>query len=46
MRVTPEGTKAANYAFDVTPMMTWLVTERGVCEAEGGVLRRMLGDVV
>ena len=45
VRVTPEGTKAANYAFDVTPrrLVTGLVTERGVCAADGVALRRMFG---
>ena len=35
MRLTPEGSSAANYAFDVTParLVTGLVTERGVCPA-------------
>ncbi len=33
--LAPEGTPAANYAFDVTParLVTGLVTERGVCPA-------------
>ena len=37
VRVAPEGTRAANYAFDVTPrrLVTGLVTERGVCGAGG-----------
>ena len=37
VRVAPEGTRAANYAFDVTPrrLVTGMVTERGVCGAEG-----------
>jgi len=35
VRVTPEGSPAANYAFDVTParLVTALITERGVCPA-------------
>ena len=35
VRLTPEGSAAANYAFDVTParLVTGLVTERGVCPA-------------
>ncbi len=35
VRLTPEGSPAANYAFDVTParLMTGLITERGVCAA-------------
>ena len=43
VRVTPEGTRAANYAFDVTPrrLVTGLVTERGACDADGRALRTM-----
>jgi methylthioribose-1-phosphate isomerase len=35
VRVTPEGSPVANYAFDVTParLVTALLTERGVCAA-------------
>ena len=35
VRITPEGSPVANYAFDVTParLVTALVTERGVCAA-------------
>jgi methylthioribose-1-phosphate isomerase len=35
VRILPEGSSVANYAFDVTPakLVTGLVTERGVCEA-------------
>ncbi len=41
IRLTPEDSPAANYAFDVTParLVTGLITERGICEAsEEGVL--------
>jgi methylthioribose-1-phosphate isomerase len=41
VRLTPEESPAANYAFDVTParLVTGLITERGICEAsEEGVL--------
>ena len=33
--LTPEGSKAANYAFDVTParLVSGLITERGICDA-------------
>ncbi|MCP4328142.1 MAG: S-methyl-5-thioribose-1-phosphate isomerase [Alphaproteobacteria bacterium] len=33
--ITPQGSPAANYAFDVTParLVTGLITERGLCEA-------------
>jgi methylthioribose-1-phosphate isomerase len=35
VRLTPAGSPAANYAFDVTParLVTALITERGVCTA-------------
>jgi len=35
VRLIPEGSAAANYAFDVTParLVTGLITERGVCAA-------------
>ncbi len=41
VRLTPEGSPAANPAFDVTParLVTALITERGVCAAsEAGLL--------
>jgi methylthioribose-1-phosphate isomerase len=41
--VTPDGSEAANYAFDVTParLVTGLVTERGVCAASAEGLKRL-----
>lgn len=35
VRLTPTGSRAANYAFDVTParLVTGLITERGICAA-------------
>jgi methylthioribose-1-phosphate isomerase len=35
VRVTPAGSRAANYGFDVTPrrLISGLVTERGICQA-------------
>lgn len=35
IRLTPDGSAAANFAFDVTParLVTALITERGICEA-------------
>src|SRR5690625_1584208 len=35
VQITPDGTPAANYAFDVTPaeLVTALITDRGVCPA-------------
>ncbi len=40
VRIVPEGTPVANYAFDVTParLVTGLITERGVIAAERGAL--------
>lgn len=36
VRVAPENSPAANYGFDVTPrrLVTGLITERGVCDAD------------
>ncbi len=35
VQLPPDGSAAANYAFDVTParLVTWLITERGRCPA-------------
>ena len=41
VQLTPDGSEAANFAFDVTParLVTRLVTDRGACEAsEDGLL--------
>jgi methylthioribose-1-phosphate isomerase len=41
VRVAPERSPAANYGFDVTPahLVTGLITERGVCEANEKSIR-------
>ena len=41
VKVTPKGSRAANYAFDVTParLVTGLITERGVVKADAGAMR-------
>jgi methylthioribose-1-phosphate isomerase len=41
IQVTPEGSPASNYGFDVTParLVTALITERGVCEASEKALQ-------
>ncbi len=43
VQLTPEGSVAANYAFDVTParLIRGLITERGVCEASETGLRSL-----
>ncbi len=44
--LTPEGSAAANYGFDVTParLVTALITERGVCAASEEGLRSLYPD--
>ena len=44
--LTPEGSPAANYAFDVTParLVTGLITERGIAEASREGLARLFAD--
>jgi methylthioribose-1-phosphate isomerase len=44
VRITPEGTAAANPAFDVTParLVSGLITEHGLVAAEEGALRRLM----
>ena len=44
--LTPEGSPAANYAFDVTParLVTGLITERGVCAASEEGLAALFPD--
>jgi methylthioribose-1-phosphate isomerase len=41
VRLMPEGSRAANYAFDVTParLVTGLITERGVVKADAGAMQ-------
>jgi methylthioribose-1-phosphate isomerase len=46
VRICPEASPAANFAFDVTParLITGLITERGVCRATAEDIRRMFPD--
>ncbi len=46
VRVVPEGSPVANYGFDVTParLVTGLITERGVLEADGPSLAAAFPD--
>ncbi len=43
IRLTPDTSAAANYAFDVTParLVTGLITERGLCPASSAGLRSL-----
>ncbi|MCB9298903.1 MAG: S-methyl-5-thioribose-1-phosphate isomerase [Lewinellaceae bacterium] len=44
--ITPQDTKAANYAFDVTPaaLVTGLITERGVCRASKRGIQKLFPE--
>ena len=44
--LTPAGSRAANYAFDVTParLVTALITDRGVCDASAEGLQTLFPD--
>ncbi|MEX2453987.1 MAG: S-methyl-5-thioribose-1-phosphate isomerase, partial [Rhodospirillaceae bacterium] len=46
--IAPDGSPAANYAFDVTParLVTGLITERGVCAATKEGLRGLYPEYV
>jgi methylthioribose-1-phosphate isomerase len=46
VRITPAESPAANYAFDVTParLITGLITERGVCQADADDIRRLFPE--
>ncbi len=46
VQLTPDGSAAGNFAFDVTParLVSGLVTERGVCPASGEGLRRLFPE--
>jgi len=41
--IMPEQSRASNHAFDVTParLVSGLITERGICAAEEGAIRRL-----
>jgi methylthioribose-1-phosphate isomerase len=46
VQLTPDGTPAANYAFDVTPahLVSGLITERGICSASAHGLAALFPD--
>ena len=48
VRVVPEGSKVANYGFDVTParLITGLITERGVVAASREALAKAFPERV
>ncbi len=47
VRLTPDGGRAANFAFDVTParLISAIITERGVCAASGEGLAGLFPDL-
>ena len=46
IRLIPQGTAAANPAFDVTPrrLITGIITERGICKADESDLLRLFPE--
>ncbi|MCE7933745.1 MAG: S-methyl-5-thioribose-1-phosphate isomerase [Chlorobi bacterium CHB2] len=44
VQITPDGTPAANYGFDITParLVTGLITERGICQASRAGIEALL----
>jgi methylthioribose-1-phosphate isomerase len=48
VRLCPEQSAAANYAFDVTParLVTALITERGICQADARDIGRLFPDKI
>jgi len=46
VRICPEKSPAANFAFDVTParLVTGLITERGICNATAEDIRRLFPE--
>ena len=47
VRLTPEGSSCANYAFDVTPsrLISGLITERGICKADEKSIRSLYPEI-
>lgn len=48
VRIAPEDSPAANYAFDVTPsrLVTGLITERGICNANSASILELFPDAL
>ena len=44
--IAPEGTRAVNYAFDLTParLVSGLITERGIAAADRGAIGAMFPE--
>jgi methylthioribose-1-phosphate isomerase len=48
IRIAPQGSQALNYGFDITParLVTGLITERGICDANEKAIKEMFSDLV
>jgi methylthioribose-1-phosphate isomerase len=48
IRIAPNLTSAINYGFDITParLVTGLITERGICQANEQAIKEMFSDLV
>jgi len=48
VRLCPENSHAANYAFDVTParLITGIITEKGICRADEESIKKMFPDKI
>jgi methylthioribose-1-phosphate isomerase len=48
VRICPEGAKAGNWSFDITParLITGLITEKGVCRPVEKEIRKLLSDKI
>jgi methylthioribose-1-phosphate isomerase len=46
--VTPEGAKAGNWGFDVTParLITGFITEKGICRADREEIKKLFSDKI
>jgi methylthioribose-1-phosphate isomerase len=46
VRICPEGSKAANWGFDITParLVTGLITEKGICRADEVSIKKLFSD--
>ena len=46
VQIAPDSTRVANYGFDVTParLVSGLITERGICRAEGADIARLFPE--
>ena len=47
MRITPEGSKGSNFAFDVTPskLVAGLITENGICLPNENDIKKLMRNL-